>query len=197
MKNKWDSDTYTRRAQQQGFPARSVFKLEEIQKKYSVIKSGDIVLDIGASPGSWSLFASSILKSSSKIVGVDIKPIQEDMKFSCGYSFIAGDIFQADILNTIMLQGPYSVILSDAAPSTTGNKLVDSVRSFDIAYRVCRIAENSLKKGGNLVLKIFQGDNSGEILNWMKKYFLTTKAFKPAASRKKSSEQYYIGLNLV
>jgi 23S rRNA (uridine2552-2'-O)-methyltransferase len=185
-KNKWDNDPYTRLAKQKGYPARSVFKLEEIQKKYTVIKKGDHVLDIGASPGSWSLFVSRILDNRGKIVGVDVKPPGDSI---C----IQGNIFHADIFLSVINEGPYNVILSDAAPSTTGTRFIDSTRSCELAYRILETAEKSLKKGGNFVVKILQGGDSGIILRRMKGLFTMVKAYKPGTSRKKSTEQYYIG----
>ena len=192
---KWNDDSFTRLAKQKGFPARSVFKLEEIQKKYSIIKKHDLVLDIGAAPGSWSLYASHILHNSGKIVGVDLKPLQENISFSCSYHFIPGNIFEDNILSTIYRQGPYTIILSDAAPSTTGDRLVDATRSYDLGLRILTITQKCLKKRGNLVIKIFQGGDSDKLLSLIKDLFLRVKSYKPSASRKKSSEIYYIGFN--
>lgn len=192
-KNKWDDDPYTRLAKQRGFPARSVFKLEEIQKKYSIIKKADHVLDIGASPGSWSLFVSRILNNKGKIVSVDMKPLKNNLRFSSEFHFIQGDIYHADVLLSVIKEGPYNVILSDAAPSTTGNRLVDSTRSCELVNRILETAEKCLKKRGNLVVKILQGGDSGAILKQMMNLFVRVKAFKPETSRKKSTEQYYIG----
>ncbi|MBN2534643.1 MAG: RlmE family RNA methyltransferase [Spirochaetales bacterium] len=192
-KNKWDDDPYTRLAKQRGFPARSVFKLEEIQKKYAVIKKDDHVLDIGAAPGSWSMFVSRILNNRGNITGVDIMPIGNTIRFSSEFHFIQGNIFHADVFLSIIKYGPYNVILSDAAPFTTGNRLVDSTSSCELASRVIEIAGKCLKKGGNLVVKLLQGGDSGAVLMQMKSLFDHVKAYKPETSRKKSTEQYYIG----
>lgn len=192
-KNKWNNDPYTRLAKQKGYPARSIFKLEEIQRKYSIIKKGDHVLDIGAAPGSWSLYVSRILDNKGKIIGVDLQPLQNNIHLPPIFHFIRGDIFHTEILDSLIRKGPYNVILSDAAPSTTGNRLIDSTRSWEIAKRILEIVEKCLKKGGNLVVKIFQGEDTGDILKKMKGLFTIVKANKPTTSRKKSTEQYYIG----
>jgi 23S rRNA (uridine2552-2'-O)-methyltransferase len=196
-KNKWDDDYYTRLARQKGYPARSVFKLEELQKKFSLIKKGDIVLDIGAAPGSWSLYVSRLLGDRGKITGVDTQPMDNSVRLSTPFYFIRGDIFESGVFQSIVGEGPYDVILSDAAPSTTGNRLVDSARSKDLAARVLETADQCLCKGGNLVLKIFQGEDSGDILIQMNKFFRRVKAYKPATSRKKSTEQYYVGCHFI
>ena len=192
---KWNDDSYTRLAKQMGFPARSVFKLKEMQKKYSIIKKTDHVLDIGATPGSWSLFASQVLKNNGKIVGVDIKPLEKRIHFTCAYHFILGNIFEDNVMRSMIKAGPYTVILSDAAPRTTGDRIVDATRSYDLALRILEITEGCLEKGGNLVVKIFQGGDTPEFVTQMKDLFLRVKAFKPSASRKQSTEIYYIGFN--
>jgi 23S rRNA (uridine2552-2'-O)-methyltransferase len=194
-KNKWDDDSYTRLAKQKGYPARSVFKLEEIQKKYRLIKNSDSVLDIGASPGSWSLFVSRILGPRGKLVGVDLKPRVPSLNLSCPNKFILGNIMDQEPLDAIIREGPYTLLLSDAAPSTTGDHIVDSARSCELTRRILFIAGSCLKERGRLVMKIFQGEDSAHILADMKKVFSSVKAYKPSASRKKSTEIYYIGFD--
>ncbi|MBN2439786.1 MAG: RlmE family RNA methyltransferase [Spirochaetales bacterium] len=191
----WNDDLYTRLAKQKGYPARSVFKLEEIQKKFSIIKTNDSILDIGSAPGSWTLYASQIIKKSGKIVGIDINPPDKAISIGSPYQFIRGNIFDDDSFDKMIKSGPYSLILSDAAPSTTGDSLVDTARSYDLAIRILAIAGESLQKNGNLVIKIFQGGDSADILSRMKKLFASVKAYKPSATRKKSIETYYIGFN--
>jgi 23S rRNA (uridine2552-2'-O)-methyltransferase len=183
-------DYYAREAKKRGYPARSVFKLEEIQSKFRLIRRGSLVLDIGASPGSWSLYIMKELGA--RVVGVDLKtPVTAlDRK---EYSFIRGDIFEDKVWERISKFGPYQAVMSDAAPSTTGTRSIDSIRSFSLAERVFDVASASLEKGGNLVVKIFQGGEERELLMRMKDFFSKTAAFKPRASRKSSFEIYLIG----
>ena len=188
-------DSYTKSAKKAGYPARSVFKLIEMQKKYGIIKKGDQLLDIGAAPGSWSIYIIKEFKSSVKVVGVDLKELKLDKSKGGSFFFIQGDIYEEDIYTRIKERGPYNVILSDAAPSTTGDRLVDTSRSYDLSLRIINIAKNILLGGGNLVIKIFQGGDEKKILEMLKKLFKWVKAFKPVASRKKSMEIYYIGIN--
>ncbi|MEW5816330.1 MAG: RlmE family RNA methyltransferase [Spirochaetota bacterium] len=186
-------DHYTLRARKAGYPARSVFKLEEIQQKHRLLKPGFKVLDIGAAPGSWSLYALSLVTPKGMVAAVDLSPM--DIGDRENFFLFKGDIFKQDAASWIAARGPFNVILSDAAPATTGNRGVDTARSAALAECVITLAEESLVKAGNLVIKVFQGGASRQLLNRMKGAFKTVKAFKPQASRRNSFEIYFIGLS--
>ncbi len=187
-------DYYALKAQKEGYPARSVYKLEEIHKKFSVLKRGARVLDVGSSPGSWSLYTLQFLKGSGFVCGVDLTPPTLGEFPSNGF-FFQGDIFDKAVERTLADHGPYDVILSDAAPLTTGNRTVDTGRSYNLCVRVIELAESPLlKHQGNLVIKIFQGGDEKELADRMRAVFSTVKALRPAAVRKESFETYYIGL---
>jgi 23S rRNA (uridine2552-2'-O)-methyltransferase len=186
-------DYYTRNAREKGYPARSVFKLQEIQRKFHLIRGGDHVLDIGASPGSWSLYAVRELKA--QVVGVDLEEPAVPLKDLAGLTFLLGDIFDESIGSAIVDLGPFDVVMNDAAPKTTGNRLVDTQRSFDLTERVLEISEACLTGGGNLVSKVFQGGFERELLERMKGAFRSARAFKPKSSRKESFETYLIGIS--
>ncbi len=189
-------DHLTHKAKKEGYPARSVYKLAEIQQKYSVIGKKDRVLDIGAAPGSWSLYVSKLTQGG--VVSVDLNPLDGPIRKEIAGRinnalFIEGDIFDGPVRKQLAQAGPYDCILSDAAPSTTGNRTVDAGRSYSLVTRILEAAANLLHSGGTMVIKVFQGGDEKEILDSMKALFVSVKAHKPKASRKPSFETYYIG----
>ena len=188
------ADSYTLRARREGYPARSVYKLEEINKTHKLIKPGDTVLDVGAAPGSWTLFTHrELLKGKGRIVAVDLNPLNLDPVPPTVTAFV-GDAFSREIKAKLVENGPYDTIISDAAPMTTGNRTVDTTRSEWLAEQVVFLAEEQLRAGGNLVIKIFQGGGQEEVLKTMRGIFTKAKAFKPKACRDDSFEIYLIGL---
>lgn len=188
------ADSYTLRARREGYPARSVYKLEEINKTHKLIKPGDTVLDVGAAPGSWTLFTHrELLKGKGRIVAVDLNPLNLDPVPPTVTAFV-GDAFSKEIRAKLVENGPYDTIISDAAPMTTGNRTVDTTRSEWLAEQVVYLAEEQLRVGGNLVIKIFQGGGQEEVLKTMRGIFAKAKAFKPKACRDDSFEIYLIGL---
>ncbi len=181
-------------AQKQGYPARSVYKLQELQQRFRLIKPGTRILDIGASPGSWSQFCLELLKGKGKLVSVDLSTLIIPEKEN--FTFIQGDLFTREIYEHCLLLGPYDLILSDAAPSTSGNRTVDSQASLEIGTRVLQIASAGLIQGGNLVIKVFQGGDEGSLLQQLRQRFKKTRAFKPQASKKASKETFFLGFSL-
>ena len=174
------ADFFTKKAHSEGYPARSVYKLEEINTAHRLIKPGDSVLDVGAAPGSWTLFTHrELIKGNGKIVSVDLNPLSLDPIPPTVISFT----------------GPYDAIISDAAPMTTGNRIVDTTRSEWLAEQVVILAGEQLKVHGNMVIKIFQGGGEQEVLKTMRQMFTKAKAFKPKASREDSFEIFLIGLD--
>jgi len=131
------------------------------------------------------------------LVGVDLEPANFKVPPGPRYRFLQGDIFSSEIAATLRDLGPYDLVLSDAAPRTSGSSLVDTQGSLEIAQRVLEIAANTLKPGGNLVVKVFQGGEEGQLLRQMKSLFDRARAFKPEASRNKSRETYFLGLSFV
>ncbi len=185
-------DHFTKNARQKGYPARSVFKLQEIQRTFYLIRKGDQVLDIGASPGSWSLFVVKELRA--RVVGIDLQEPDDRLKELPGMNFLRGDLNDVGIGDTLQELGPYDVVISDAAPKTTGNRLVDTQRSYALTERVLELASVCLIQGGHLVMKIFQGGAEQELRERIKGNFRSVKAFKPRSSRKESIETYLVGI---
>ena len=188
------ADSYTQRAHKEGYPARSVYKLEEINKAHRLIKPGDSVLDVGAAPGSWTLYTHrELIKGRGRIVSVDLNPLNLDPVPPTVTAFV-GDAFSKEIRKQLVELGPYDTIISDAAPMTTGNRTVDTTRSEWLAEQVVFLAEEQLRTGGNMVIKIFQGGGQEDVLKKMRTIFKKAKAFKPKASRDDSFEIFLIGL---
>jgi 23S rRNA (uridine2552-2'-O)-methyltransferase len=190
-RNPWQ-DHYSRRAKKEKFPARSVFKLQEIQSKYNLIKKGDKVLDLGCSPGSWLLFAAKLTGAAGRVVGIDLQPVSIEMPSNAR-------VYTADILSIndefFRSEGKeFNIIISDMAPATSGNKHVDNARSFSLCQAALSLAQNMLKPGGSFVCKIFQGEDFKAFSDSVKGSFNKTRIFKPQSSRKASREIYIIGL---
>ena len=185
------SDHWTQKAKLEGYPARSVYKLKEINEKFGVLPRQGTVLDVGASPGSWTQFV--LRCSRCAVVAVDLSPLA--LAAHERLVFYQGDISSRDTLALLQAQGLYNAVISDAAPSTTGNRTVDTARSEDLARQVLEISRGMLAEGGSCVIKIFQGEGAAQIREEMKKIFTTVKAFKPKATRSESFETYLVGQN--
>lgn len=187
-------DYYWKKSKDQGYPARSVFKLQEIQEKYRPIAPGSRVLDLGAAPGSWSLWLLDLLAGNGTVTGVDLNDPDQKLQSRRNYHFLRADFSSEETGRWIREHGPYDAVVSDAAPSTTGNRTLDTARSADIARVVLDICEQVLVARGSCVLKIFQGGEERELLARMRTRFESARAFKPKASRSESMETYFIGL---
>ena len=201
-------DHWSLRAQKEGYPARSVYKLKEMDEKFGLLKTGKAslpfkVLDLGAAPGSWSLYVLRKLAGLSggggpSLVSVDLCPLsrQHDRGLfdKADFLFIQGDFTLAEIRETILSHGPYKLLLSDAAPATSGNRSLDALRSLELADTALDYAQAALVEGGNLAIKLFQGGDTGALLKRIRVLFETGKSFKPQACRTGSFETYYLGL---
>lgn len=187
-------DFYTQKAKKEGYPARSVYKLEEMDQKFQLIRPGMRILDVGASPGSWSLYAIRKLKDTGLLAGVDLKPLNLNRKFP-NFAFYQGDIFTEEAGAFLRERGPYDLLMSDAAPNTSGNRLVDTRKSFDLVELVINLAREQVGRGGSMVVKVFQGGDEDELFERMGQLFERVKRFKPKAVRSESFEIYFIGLD--
>jgi 23S rRNA (uridine2552-2'-O)-methyltransferase len=190
------SDHWTQRAKKEGYPARSVYKLKEIEEKFGVLPRRGLVLDLGASPGSWTLFVLRHSGGRCAVVAADIAPLNL-RPVPEGLVFHQGDICEPSLRRVLETEGPYDTLLSDAAPATTGNRAVDTARSEALVEEVLKIAREMLKPGGSCVVKIFQGGEQKRIMDGMKQIFAMVKAFKPKACRSESFETYFIGQNKI
>jgi len=149
------------------------------------------VLDLGAAPGSWTQFSAARVGPHGLVVAVDLTPMNSHAENVVGYT---GDFYTADVLQSLASHGPYNVLLSDAAPATTGNRGLDTTRSAAIAEHVLHLCGEMLIEGGHVVVKIFQGGEEQSLLKELRRRFQTGRLFKPQACRKESFETYLIGL---
>ncbi len=188
--NRWQ-DHYSQQAKKEGFPARSVYKLKEIQKKYGLIKKGNKILDLGCAPGSWLLYAADLTGNTGQVIGIDLVPVT--VRVASHVTMYTDNILSMDDAFFRSLGQDVDVVMSDMAPSTTGNRLVDSTRSFNLCQMALTVAQTTLKTGGSFVCKIFQGEDFKEFSDSVKAVFNRHKIFKPQSTRKVSKEIYIIG----
>ena len=187
-------DFWSRKAFSEGYPARSVYKLQEIDEKFSMIKKNYTVLDLGSSPGSWTTFLMRKMDGTGKVVSCDLNPLARDVKGD-NLIFIQGDLNLKEIRDKIKESGPYDLVVCDAAPKTTGNRTVDTARSEGLVEMAIWYEQTMLKPGGNFVVKIFQNGDQQKLLKQMREIFTSAKGFKPEACRRESFETYLIGIN--
>lgn len=188
-KHKAWEDHYSRRAKKDRFPARSIYKLQEIQHKHALIKKGYNVLDLGCSPGSWLMYAAKLTGESGRVIGVDLKPMT--IQVPTHATIITADVTALDAES---FGTHFHVVLSDMAPTTTGHRAVDSARSFALCEAALDFARRVLRPGGSFVCKVFQGSDFNQFLNLVRAEFKMCKIFKPRSSRKASKEIFVIGL---
>ncbi len=187
-------DFWSQKAFSEGYPARSVYKLQEIDEKFGMIKKNYTVLDLGSAPGSWTTFLLRKMDGTGKVVSCDLNPLAKSVKGD-NLVFIQGDLNAPEIRTQIKEQGPYDLVVCDAAPKTTGNRTVDTARSQQLVEMAVWYAQTMLKTGGNFAVKIFQNGDQQQILKSMREIFTTAKGFKPEACRAESFETYLIGVN--
>ena len=191
--NKQRRDIYVRKSKVDGYRARSAYKLIEIDEKFKIFKGGVSVVDIGAAPGSWSQYASKVVKSG-KIISIDLKEMEE-IKNTIQ---IKGDFTEKDIQNQIKssLNKEADIIMSDMAVNTTGIKNIDSIQTGELCKEAMIFSKEVIYAKGFFISKIFMGSTFNEIVALGKKIFKEVKVFKPKSSRKDSKESFIICKNL-
>lgn len=186
-------DLYYRLSKKYGYRSRAAYKLKQIQKKFHILHKGDVVIDLGASPGGWSQVAREYVGPKGKVLAIDIVP----MRPIEGVLFLKRDIREErsteDALE--LLSEKANVILSDASPKLSGNRWKDHATSAYLARSALDFSGKTLKKGGSLAVKIFQGDEYGTFLREVSRKFGTARGFTPKASDSRSAETYVIGLD--
>ena len=189
-------DHYFLKAKQQNYPARSVYKLKEIDAKFKIFQPGMRVLDLGAAPGSWSLAASERVGPSGCVFACDMQATETVLP--ANVCFVTADVFALsdEFEEALARCAPFDVVLSDMAPATTGTRFSDQARSYALCCEALKIAVRCLKPGASFVAKIFMGPDVQEFLAAMRKHFTSVKGFKPKSSRTESKETFYVGLGL-
>jgi 23S rRNA (uridine2552-2'-O)-methyltransferase len=195
------NDPFVKQAQKEGYRARAVYKLKEIDESEKLIKPGQVIVDLGCTPGSWSQYARNKLAGqagggiSGTIIGLDILPMEP----IADVHFIQGDFREQDVLNQleVLLEGrKVDLVLSDMAPNLSGVAVTDAARVEHIIDLAIEFAQAHMKPSGTLLVKCFNGTGYNEILAKFKQTFKTVAHKKPKASREKSSEVFLLGKSL-
>lgn len=189
------NDAYARRARKEGYAARSAYKLEELDARFQLLRPGSHVLDLGASPGSWSQYASEKVGPKGRILGIDLQPITLVLPNAV---FLLGDAEQTawpELLATHGLRPRLDAVLSDMAPRTTGMRITDQARSLALGEMALAITLNTLRSGGHLALKLFEGPDVPEFRKSMAPYFRRVEVLRPKATQKESKEIFVVGLD--
>ena len=191
--NKQRRDIYVRQSKVDGYRARSAYKLIELDEKFKIFKGGINVIDIGAAPGSWSQYASKVIKNG-KLISIDLKPMDK-IEHTIQ---IKGDFTELSTQNQIkeILTKKIDVIMSDMAVNTTGIKNIDAIQTGELCIEAMLFSKDIISEKGFFISKIFMGSSFNEIVALGKKNFKEVKVFKPKSSRKDSKESFIICKNL-
>ncbi len=185
-------DPYVARAQADGYRSRAVFKLQELDEKYGLIRAQQVIVDLGAAPGAWSQYAvRNSGKAAVEVIALDILPIEP----IDGVSALQGDFTEAETLTRLvqMLSGrAVDLVICDMAPNISGNKAVDQPKSMYLAELAFDFAVKHLNVGGIFVVKLFQGEGFSQYISELRTRFKQVTMCKPQASRKESKEMYAV-----
>ena len=185
------NDAYVQRARAEGWRSRAAFKLTEVDDKDKLLKPGMIVVDLGSAPGSWSQVAAKRVSPGGRLIALDLLPMEPVL----GVEFIQGDFHDAAVLQALVdtLAGrQVDLVLSDMAPNMSGIGMVDQARVMLLAELTLEFCETHLKPGGDLLVKVFQGDGFMELRRALQQQFQILQMRKPAASRNRSAEIYLL-----
>lgn len=188
-------DHYFHKAKKENFLARSVYKLEEIDERYKVLKKGDQVIDLGYHPGSWIQYTSEKIGKDGLVIGADIKEINNKLLNLPNVRLFQKDVFTIENMLELGISDQFDVVLSDMAPNTTGIQSVDQIRSLNLVEMVFSLLPRFLKPGGNLVIKVFESNDAQVFLRAQKTQFKNFHYLRPKSVRSVSKEFFVIGEN--
>ncbi len=190
-------DHYFRKAREEGFAARSIYKLDEIDREFRVLHKGDVVVDLGCAPGSWMQYVEKKVLPGGRVFGIDLLPAK--VSFGAHVRILQGDAF-AVTLEQLVGAAPgeplpaVDVVLSDMAPNTTGIRAVDQARSMALCERALEVAARLLRPGGNFVVKVLEGGDMKSFVEQCRATFDTVKIKRPKSTRPGSTETFVVGL---
>jgi len=190
-------DYYFHKAKEENFAARSIFKLEEIDQRFRLIKPGDKVMDLGAAPGSWSQYISKKIGLKGRLLGVDLQKVKLTLQNAV---FIEADMLTLDLPETLLKEGfepPFDVVVSDMAPRTTGVRITDQARSTELCELALTVAQKYLKPKGHFVCKFFHSEDFEFFRNQLRKNFSKVEILRPKSTRKESKEIFLIGMSRI
>jgi 23S rRNA (uridine2552-2'-O)-methyltransferase len=188
-------DYYFQKAKSENYAARSVFKLQEMDQRFKIFRPQDYVLDLGAAPGSWSQYVSQVIGPKGRLLGIDLQPIRLTLPNS---QFITADLREVQLEKIMAESGvnpPFDVVLSDMAPKTTGIRLTDQTRSFELCELALNLADRFLKPKGHFICKLFHSSDFEKFRNLVKVRFERIEILRPKSTRKESKEIFFIALN--
>lgn len=187
-------DYFYQKAKDENYAARSAFKLEEIDQRFKVLRSGFQVLDLGAAPGSWSQYASKVVGPKGRVLGIDLQAIKITLPNA---RFIQEDMRKADLAKIMAEAGiapPFDIVMSDMAPKTTGIRITDQARSLELCVLALETAEKYLKPGGHFIAKLFHSEDFETYRETLRERFEKVEVLRPKSTRKESKEIFLIGL---
>lgn len=188
-------DYYFKKAKKEKYPARSVYKLEEVQSKYRFLRPGDKVLDLGCHPGSWAMYAAKVVGPQGLVVGVDLQSSSKiNIRGAAKVHLLCADIVDSEMTARLKEFSPeFNAVISDIAPRTTGNKWADQQKSLTLARRSFELALELLQTGGSFYCKVFEGEDFQEFVKEVRQRFGSAKVVKPKSSRSESREVFVLG----
>lgn len=186
-------DYYFKKAKQENYPARSVYKLQEMDKAHRLLRHGQKILDLGACPGSWTLYAAERVGASGRVLSIDLN--MPDTVFPEQVMFLQEDIFARSevFLSHLRAVSPFDVVMSDMAPKTTGSKFTDQARSIQLVEAAFVVADEWLKSGGSFIVKVFEGPDVHPFVQSLRPRFGKVSMVKPKSSRSESKEIFILG----
>lgn len=189
-----EKDTYVQKARREGWRSRAVYKFEEIVEKEGLLRPGMVCIDLGAAPGGWSQYVVRKLGGDVRLIAVDLLPLEA----LPAVEFVQGDFSEDEVLRALLARlgdTPADLVMSDMAPNISGHKAVDQPRSLYLAELALDLAKKTLKRHGDFVCKLFQGQGTDEFIAAARDSFAKVKVLKPKASRPQSSEVYLVARN--
>ena len=188
-------DHYFEKAKKDKYVARSVYKLEEIDQQYKVLKPGNLVVDFGYFPGSWIQYTSKIIGDTGRVVGIDIQEVNKKLTGIKNVRVYQKDIFNISNLSELDVNDQFDVVLSDMAPNTTGMQTLDQIRSLNLVESVFGLLPKFLRPGGNFVIKVFDSQDAQNYLKTQKTLFSEFNYLKTKSTRSVIKEFFVIGKN--
>jgi 23S rRNA (uridine2552-2'-O)-methyltransferase len=188
-------DRFFLKAKNENFAARSVYKLQEIDTKYRIFRSGQVCLDLGCSPGSWSQYASQKVGERGRVLGVDLQPVTVNLPNAVFIEADLRDLKLEDVFREHGFEPPFDIVISDMAPKTTGIKFTDQARSMELCELALQTASRFLKPGGAFVCKFFESGDFAALRKQFQNVFRKVEFVKPESTRSMSKEIFFVGLD--
>lgn len=188
-------DHFFHKAKKENFLARSVYKLEEIDERFKILKKDDNVIDLGYHPGSWIQYTAQKILPNGMVIGADVRDINNKLLNLKNVRLFQKDVLTIETMEELGVSDQFDVVLSDMAPNTTGIQSVDQVRSLNLVEMVFFLLPKFLKPGGNVVVKVFESNDAQLFLKEQKKHFSEFHYLRPKSTRSVSKEYFVIGKN--